>query len=651
MKSGTGLAIYMSYLIHVSMKPEEKSTRSLAEKLRNIEITGIQADRQHLKRNMCTQFADYYEFIREYVVNAYDACATFCLIKVSEDKTALKVGIHDNGNGMNLERLKDFLTVFRSRKDNQMIKSVGRHGIGKLSVAALPGLTCFRAVTSTGTECYEFETDSLLEDHPITIKKNSLIPPQGTLFEITIKKDQSALELTQKLSDILFTYVRFLPITVRFYVNDETWPTETSGKSLPKAEWSYPPECYGRSYHIRLKDKPCEIVLGIGAGVHEIYQNRVLISSKYDLFSYGKKEDIRVPNLMIRVDSEAFELPFGRHCLCNEEVLVELAEEIRERIMPAYFDFLTAHFDFKTCADVSRILEKTDEFTIGLLKYRHLGYVWSHYPVFRTVGAGRLSMAELDEKVREINTVYIESENSEGMDLSQFDAPVLLLEQPAGAITFLESLYAEFIINLNDEDTVFEMPSNNNIELSKEQKRFESFLGFNPRVLDLEKLTGNTDNRETDNLSFRRPSDINFSDYAGICEEAKTANRDLSDIIWKVNYLVEKDGITPCTRKKFMYRNNTITLNLHHTEIKEFVQMATINPSLAAHWAIAMCLADNKILPHISEEAREDLLIIDAITRLGHYQVPDPGKDESGDFDREFMDFVKNCINRSPGQY
>ncbi len=66
------------------MKPEERFNESLAEKLKEIQSTGIQADRQHLKRNMCTQFADYYEFIREYVVNAYDASATFCLIKVSE---------------------------------------------------------------------------------------------------------------------------------------------------------------------------------------------------------------------------------------------------------------------------------------------------------------------------------------------------------------------------------------------------------------------------------------------------------------------------------------------------------------------------------------------------------------------------------------
>ena len=113
---------------------------------------------------------------------------------------------------------------------------------------------------------------------------------------------------------------------------------------------------------------------------------------------------------------------------------------------------------------------------------------------------------------------------------------------------------------------------------------------------------------------------MKLSDYTGISEEARTANRDLLDLVWKVNYLVERDGVTPCMRKKFMFRNNTIILNLYHSEIKEFVQMATLNPNLAAHWTMAMCLADNKILPHISEETREDLLIIDAITRLGHDQ-------------------------------
>lgn len=640
-----------NYLINDNMKNEKNRTESLAEKLKKIGSLGIQADRQHLKRNMCTQFADYYEFIREYVVNAYDASATFCLIKVSEEDTSLKIGIHDNGNGMNLERLKDFLTVFRSRKDNLAIKSIGRHGIGKLSVAALPGLTCFRAITSTGTECHEFETDSLLEDHPIEIKKNSLIPPQGTLFEITVRNDMSAIKMVQKLSDILYTYVRFLPITIRFYVNNEPWPKETHARFLNQDEWSYPSECYGRSYTIKLDGKYCEIVLGIGTGRHEIYQNRIFISPKYNLFSYGNKDDIRIPNLMIRVDSEAFELPFGRHCLCNEEILSDLAGKIRENILPAYFDFLTGHTDFRTCAGIQQILEKTDEMTIGLLKYRQSGYPWSHYAIFRTVEGARFTMTELDEKVTQSNSLYIEAEKSEGIDFSHFNAPVLSLEQPAGTIDLLESLYKEFIINLNDEDTVIELPLNNKIALSKEQKRFESFLAFRPGVIDFEKLTGSAEKKGNNNSLFKRSPEFRLSDYTGICEEARTAKDDLFDIIWKVNYLVERDCVTPCMRKKFMFRNNIITLNLYHSEIKEFVQMATLNPSLAAHWAIAMCLADNKILPHISEEAREDLLIVDAISRLGHDRTPDPGKNESGDFDREFMDFVKNCINRTPERH
>jgi hypothetical protein len=597
------------------MNPEEKSPQSLAETLSDIECNGIQADRQHLKRNMCTQFADYYEFIREYVVNAYDASATFCLIKVSEAHTSLKIGIHDNGNGMDLERLKDFLTVFRSRKDNPMIKSVGRHGIGKLSVAALPGLVRFRTVTSTGSECHEFETDSLLEDHPIIIKKNSLVPPQGTLFEITLRKDQPALKLVQKLSDILFTYVRFLPIGVRFFVNDKNWSNETSGNSLPKQEWAYPPECYGRSYNIKLFGNPCEIVLGIGTGVHEIYQNRVFISSKYNLFSNGKPENIWIPNLMIRVDSEAFELPFGRHCLCNEEVLAGLAEEIREKIVPAYFDFLTGHF-----------------------------------PVFRMVDGERLSMTELNKKTRESNCLYIEAEHNEGIDFSHFNAPVLSLEQPSGTLKLLESLYPEAIVNLNNEDTVIEMPLNENMKITKEQKRFESYLAFKPEMIDFGKF-GLSENQDSDINGFRKSPVMKLSDYTGISEEARTANRDLLELVWKVNYLVERDGVTPCMRKKFMFRNNSITLNLYHSEIKEFIQMATLNPNLAAHWTMAMCLADNKILPHISEETREDLLIIDAITRLGCDHVSDAVKDESSDTDRNFMDFVRNCINRPSGRF
>jgi hypothetical protein len=153
-----------------------------------------------------------------------------------------------------------------------------------------------------------------------------------------------------------------------------------------------------------------------------------------------------------------------------------------------------------------------------------------------------------------------------------------------------------------------------------------------------------------DESNNRKPEKAKPDDYAGICEEAKTAERDLTDIVWKVNYLVEKDGVTPCRRKKFMYRSDTITLNLYHNEIREFVHLAMVNPNLAAHWAMAMCLADNNILPHISPEAREDLLIIDAMTRVEHNLVSAGDVKETKSLDRELLDFMKNCIYRSSGR-
>jgi|WetSurSiteA1Bulk_404760.scaffolds.fasta_scaffold00080_7 hypothetical protein len=628
------------------MEPEKITQEKLNEKLKNIEDNGIQADRQHLKRNMCTQFADYYEFIREYVVNAYDASATSCLVKVTENQETLTVSIQDNGSGMNLERLKDFLTVFRSRKDNPQIKSVGRHGIGKLSVAAIPGLTSFKVRTSTGSECFDFETNSLIEDCPITIRKNSVVPLQGTTFEITFKKDQTALKLTKKLYDILLTYVRHLPITVRFDVPDENWPGELTVRTLPKGEWTYPPECYGCSYNITLRGKPCEVVVAVGNGGHEVYQNRVYISSKYNLFSYGMKEDIRIPNLLIRVDSEAFELPFGRHCLCNEEVIADLADDIRRRIVPSYFDFLTSHFSFKTLAATPFALEKTDEMAIGLLKYAQMNRTWSNYPVFRLVGGQRLSMTELDKRVAEKHAIYIEAQNGEGIDYNQFNGPVLSLEQANGALKLVEGLYSDAFINLSSEDTVFEMPLNERNKVSAEEKRFESFLAFKPQKLDFDRLMQDDDNMEDFKKPDRKTSKSKIDDYAGICEEARTAERDLTDLEWRVNYLIERDGITPCTRKKFMFRNSVITLNLFHSEIREFVQLSTLNPNLAAHWAMAMCLADSNILPHISADAREDLLILDAMARVESNQATESTDEASKRLDRELMDFMRNCINR-----
>lgn len=628
------------------MESKKTPLNELNEKLRHIENHGIQADRQHLKRNMCSQFSDPMEFAREYVVNAYDASATVCHIAGREDEKSVTVTVSDNGRGMNKERITDFLTIYRSRKDDPQIKAVGRHGIGKLSVAAIPGLCGYKVTTSTGTECWRFETDSLLEERPITLERIEPVPPCGTSFEITFLKEDKLPVLLRKIHDILHQYVRHLPITVRFLMPNEQQGEIAKPIQLVQGNWLYAPECHGQSYHVKVKGNHYEIILGVGTSCHEIYQNRVLISSKFNLFSYGLEHPMYIPNLMIRVDSEAFELPFGRHCLCNEEVLKDLSREIREKIMPAYFSSTTAAFLHNVLPSAAETLQKIEELTCGLLRYLPYTSPWADFPVLRLVEGKRLSLYELKNKLLTYHFLYLEAEKNEGIDYKAFNAPVLSFEQPKGAQDVIVKEFKDCVINLNDQDTVLEKPAGDGKRLTEEEKQFEKYLVFQPKNVVIERLMGTEKKAGSSRKSFNQSA---LDDYVGICEEARTAEKDFSGITWKVNYLVERDGITPCLRRKFLYRHGKIILNLYHPEIREFVELASLNPNLSAHWAMAMCISDQKLLPHITPEAREDLMLIDAMARIDAGLPAMQAETEDDDFTRDMIDFLKNCINR-PGQ-
>jgi hypothetical protein len=136
----------------------------------------------------------------------------------------------------------------------------------------------------------------------------------------------------------------------------------------------------------------------------------------------------------------------------------------------------------------------------------------------------------------------------------------------------------------------------------------------------------------------------------GICEEARIVERDICSLLWRVGYLVERDGKTPCYSRKFLIRDMKIILNLFHPEIRQFIELSSVNARLSAHWAMAMCLSDTKLLAYITPDAREDILLIDAMSRIS----------ADGDFieNRElpsannpFLDFIRNCRNKDGKGY
>jgi Histidine kinase-, DNA gyrase B-, and HSP90-like ATPase len=628
------------------MNQTDKTKEILENELKTIQENGIQADRKNLKRNMHTQFADPFEFAREYVVNSYDAMATECYISGRETEETVTVTIRDNGKGMDFQRIQDYFKIFRSRKDYPDVKAIGRFGVGKMSVAAVPGLLLFSGITSTGNECWRFETDTLIDDRPVKLEQIEPVPPMGTKFEITIVKTMSLSELLSKIYDILYKYVRHLKIDVYFDLPEVDEEQNPVRRKLAKGIWDYSPKSLGREFIAFINETPAEVVMGIGNCEHELYQNRVFITSKYNLLSFDMGKEIIVPNLMIRINSEIFELTFGRHCLSNETVLLSLVKDIREKVLPEYFDHIINCFNEELIMGSPEIVAKIDEMVVGLLALDPNNEAWSTFPLFNVHGSGRISFRKLSEDILKSGLVYIEASENEGTDYSMFNATVLKQHQPEHGLELVEKVFGQKVINLNLRDTVIEILNNNEIVLSAEEKEFEKYLVFQSKQEVLDRII----NKGHKSSGYYSNGNIDLNEQLennlGICEEARIVERDISSLSWKVNYLVERDGKTSCYSRKFLISGKKIILNLYHPEVRQFVELSSINARLSAHWAMAMCLSDPKLLPHITPDAREDILLIDAMSRInadGDF-IP---YHESVATERPFLDFLRNCKNKN----
>jgi hypothetical protein len=65
-------------------------------------------------------------------------------------------------------------------------------------------------------------------------------------------------------------------------------------------------------------------------------------------------------------------------------------------------------------------------------------------------------------------------------------------------------------------------------------------------------------------------------------------------------------------------KGKTVVVNLYHPDVIRLLQLTEKAPALAGHWGLAMCLTDtNKILPHLTPAAREDLILADAMAKCG----------------------------------
>jgi hypothetical protein len=622
--------------------------------LQSISARGIQADSRRLKDDMIRQWDDHRLFVREYAANSCDARARVCQVYGNEKGDLQTIVIEDDGLGMDRRGVIDFMKVFRSNKPNAD-RPVGQHGIGRLSAAANPDLVSFAMLTSDGREMWQLTTTSLLGDVPMTLKRVEPVGPHGTRFELTYKKRRSLREELHELRAILETYVRFLPMNIVVFVPERDDPGATAQPHFVHGEWNRPGERFVRSYEFELDGRSYELILGLGADKHEVYQNRVLITAtRYNLLCHDLTPAFRVPHLTIRVDSQDFQVPFGRHCLRNEQqVLPRLARHIRERVLPQYFAELHQAYELGTLKDYGVSPGEVEDMACALMRFDPSAErLWSRLPVFATRNWGRVSLVMLDKYVRSRKSLYIADENvGEGVDYSVFDVPVLSQQQPLGGMDVLNTLFRHSLLNLSAEDTVLEAPAGVGPTPGPREKRLERHLRFSPDAAQRAYRRSAAKDR---GRSRRRAQDSieDLQRLAGVCQEAVLAMQDIT-LEWRVNYLVGRDGRTPCDTHRFLLKNNqVVVLNLYHPDIRDLVSLADRNAPLAGHFGLALCLTeDGRLLKHLTPEAREDLLVADAVAKCGARDEPEiadstPPNEASG-----WVEFLRDAEDEEYGLF
>jgi len=609
---------------------ENIKQQSLEKALAELSNKGVSVDSKQLKHDICRQFPDYRLWVREFIVNAFDAGAKNCRITGIEEGEVHIIIIEDDGHGMNKEQLEGFLMKFRSTKNSD---AVGRFGIGSFSVAAVPGQCAFFVVTSTGEETWRFSTGSLLESTPIVVERLEEVRPRGTTFDITFKAtERTVLEEMNILANLAYKYLYHLPINQFFNVQQKPDMPEPKMQQWIPGNWLLEPNEYlAKRFCFSIGEDTYDVVLALGRKRQALYQKRILITENSIDHNMAEIDPqgawSNLPYLIVRVDSDSFEMPLGRHCLSDTGDLLLVSRKIQSEILYQFVDTVIAYYGNGECETSAELFVKMEDFLCGYLALApNNSRSVNQVRMFITYDGTRVSFADLQEAVQDGKNIYFEDKSSSGVDYDLFDGPVLSSKQPADGLGLISSFFGDKVLNLTMEDLVQEAPGKSCKELSKEERGFSDTLTFHPDAFEEFKSrpVGGDESRRSKKQMIKAVK-------SQLVSRADRAIRDLQRLKWKVSYLVGRDGETPCTSIRYLYRDNSVTLNLHHEEIRNLVKLSETAPLLSSHFAIALCLSStgkNCILQHLSSKDREDLLNLDAILRCG--DVPRSRDEERG---------------------
>ncbi|MAG02148.1 hypothetical protein CMI42_02325 [Candidatus Pacearchaeota archaeon] len=380
----------------------------------------FEANPEGLTAVLMEQFSEPLLCFRELVQNSVDAEADRIEINTGydPDKGLLAIDVYDDGDGMTLDHIQTYLTLFDSTKDED-IRKIGQMGAGKVFAHAL-GPKQMVVETGDGQEGHKVVFNGDLSGRIV-----ETTPYQGTNVKLLLPLTRpKAREFNKKLEEV-----------VRDWCKHVKTPLYVNGKQINE---SFDVEGI---YKARLSEEGLEAVIALGHGRYGLFKGGILLEDHvYGLFN--EYENGKIVGLFRGlIDAENFDFPISRNGVVRnydfERIFAGIKKSLITEFTPRFIEDTEADkVPKKYKAEVRRFFyhilanngyHDVDSKTLD--KIRTL-------PILENVDGSFLSVDEVRERIGNQGYLYHTLSDLSSTELSAFiDKGIPVLRDPHDLVT------------------------------------------------------------------------------------------------------------------------------------------------------------------------------------------------------------------------
>lgn len=562
--------------------------------------TGFTADKEGLIAMMLDQFASPFLCYREIIQNAIDECSSRVNVTIDYDKQkhVLNVAVEDDGAGMDWEKLKRYLTLFDSTKEDD-VRSIGEMGVGKIFALALdPRLI----IVETGNET---------EGHKVIINNDM----SGQIRKIQPRKGTKVSTVFNKCEKDVRSFIRSIVDTIEKTCSYVSTPVYINARKINKP-FDFSAECKEE-----FKDNFTRGVVALtGQTGYKLLKGGIVLEEgrclrRYEESGFDEKNLLFPEGLEVMIDSYQFNQPISRNSVCRDCLFFNIVARAQEAIDNLTSNVVRAYQERMNSTKNPDGHELMRYFLLQRLKQNRGGtqsMVLKELPLFQTVDGKLATFKEIEQVgIREGNIYYSDREFSANEITYFTERGIPVVE--ASFATVKEHFHGSYGIQGVSNGLVIEgLTSWSRAFLDSTQREFLTMLNKYHEM-----LRAPPQDRQQSGRSKHEAQTCLEDAWALPQTDARgggyTGHRSFD---WdKIQHfqLEEFKNLQGRPRKDLtlMYaeERKTVFLNTHSPYVQAMMRLSKINPSLSTYYVVSEVANSKSVFPYANPKEIEQFLI------------------------------------------